>query len=277
MEDNAGSKHILNNMLEDADKLKYLDLDKGNAVYEVIRIIEGVPLFIEDHYERLKNSLDLLGLDLTIGEQELGIQIRRLVNANKLKNCNVKVVVYHEGSLQNHLMYISRSYYPSAEEVQRGVKVGLLKLERKDPNIKLVNKIYKDKVSRSIEENNVFEVLLVNEGGNITEGSKSNVFFVKGGKVYTAPGDLVLKGITRKYVIDACKAVGHQVEEALINVDSLNDIEGLFISGTSIKVLPVSDVGDYKFKSSVHPVIVAIRDQFDRMIEEYILEHKTLV
>lgn len=275
MQDNIGSLYILNDTVEPSHKLDSTNLDKNNAVYEVIRIIERVPLFLEDHYIRLKNSLSSISCNLTITERELKVCIQKLVDANQLVNCNVKVVVYQDSIMQNFLIYVSKSCYPSREEVEKGVRAGLLRWERENPNVKLVNPVYKDAVSRSISEKNVFEVLLVNKAGDITEGSKSNLFFVKEGKVYTAPEEYVLKGITRKYIFKACDKIGIKVTEKLININSLNEVEGLFISGTSIKVLPVSDVDGHRFNSSIHTVITAIRDQFDRILDDYILEHRS--
>ena len=36
----------------------------GNSVYEVIKLIEGVPLFFEDHLARMRRSAALMGADI---------------------------------------------------------------------------------------------------------------------------------------------------------------------------------------------------------------------
>jgi len=272
MEDNIGLYYVLDNEMKPSEELA--DLYTGKAVYEVIRIIDRVPLFMEEHYERMEKSTNLQGLKMTMEKEALENIIKELVGANNLENCNVKVIVFEGMGVQNCLAYISRSYYPSGDEVERGVTVGLLKLERKNPNAKVVNTAYKEAVGKKIKDENVFEVLLVNDSGFITEGSRSNVFFVNDKKIFTAPGDVVLKGITRQYVLDACKNCGIEVVESLTGVNELDDIEGLFLSGTSIKVLPVSMVEGFTFKSGSHPVIVSVRDEFDRILERYIREHK---
>lgn len=179
-------------------------------------------------------------------------------------------MVYHEDTIQKCLVYISKSYYPPKAEIESGVKVNLIHLERKNLNAKVINSAYKDEVNRKIKESNSFEALLVDSDGNITEGSRSNVFFIIDHKAYTSSGEYVLKGITRQYIFEACKKAGVQVGEALICTGDLKNIEGLFISGTSIKVLPVSQVDETRYNSSTHPLIVSIRDQYDMIIEEYL-------
>lgn len=270
MIDNAGKLLVHNGVIKSSEDFNDVEIQSNNPVYEVVRIIEGVPLFWEEHYIRMESSLKLLGRNLNVSEPELKMQMQRLINANMLLNCNVKLIVYREEDKQNQLLYISKSYYPGKSEIENGVKTGLLYLERKNPNAKVVNQSYKEAVSKKIQEGNLFEVLLVNESNMITEGSRSNVFLIKGNKVYTAPGELVLKGITRKYVIDACRNAGVELVEEPIPVNELRNVEGLFVSGTSIKVLPVCEVDEYTYDSSHHPVIVAIRDEYDRILDEYI-------
>lgn len=272
--DNVGRFYILNGSIYPAHTMENINIPTDNAVYEVIRIIDGVPLFIWDHYERMRNSFYLLKKELQFTEKDLNLEIRRLADENKQDNFNVKVMAYIDGENQGMLLYVSKSYYPVKEEIEKGVAVSLLYIERENPNAKVINQDYKTKVSRKIEEDDVFEVLLVNRANFITEGSRSNVFFVKNSKAYTAPGDFVLKGITRQYVMEACRRAGVELVEELIDVDSLVEVEALFLSGTSIKVLPISQVEQIKFASSVHPAVVAIRNEYDMLIHEYITQNK---
>ncbi|WHH58524.1 aminotransferase class IV [Petroclostridium sp. X23] len=274
MLDNIGTEFILNNTIETADKLKKVNIPADTRVYEVIRIIEKVPLFLEEHYLRLKKSFDLLEMDLNISYEKLREQIHVLVEANQLINCNVKVIVYLKEEVQSSLIYISRSYYPSSEEIKNGVPADLLYLERQNPNIKLVNDDYKKMVSDKIQQNDLFEVLLVNNDDKITEGSRSNAFFVEGKRVFTAPGEYVLKGITRQYILEACKKAGVEVVETLVDVAALNTIDAVFISGTSIKVLPVSNIGKKRYPSGSHSTVNAISSQYNSLIENYIKTHK---
>ncbi len=269
MIDNAGSLYIVNDRLIEQRELSGADIT-DSVVYEVIRIIDLAPLFFEDHYMRLKNSLSILGKELEFTKQQLAYSIQKLVKANNLVSCNVKVVIFYEGNIQSCLAYISKSYYPSSEEINRGVQAALFNWERKNPNIKILSAEYKRAVSEKLAEGNYFELLLVNSAGKITEGSKSNVFFVKGTKVFTAPGEYVLKGVTREYIINVCIKLGMELVETLIDVDLLDKMEGVFISGTSIKVLPVSGIGSVKYSSGDHPTIVLIRDQFDKLVNEHV-------
>ena len=270
MDDNVGLYFIFNGVLKDSANPEYLDTVKNRVVYEAIRIIDGIPLFFEDHYLRMEKSISSIGGVLSITVNEFSRLIKVISDANKSINCNIKIAVYEENGRQNALIYLSKSYYPSKEEMDRGASVGLLQLERNDPNAKLFNQTYRDTVNKSINEGNFFEVLLVNNYGEITEGSKSNVFFVKENKIFTAPGTHVLKGVTRKYVIEACETAGFEVIEQFTYKGGLGEIEGVFLSGTSINVFPVSSIDNCLFKSSTHPVISSVRDEYSRVIKKNI-------
>jgi len=273
MEDNADQYYILDGAVKEASIDVQVDTISGRTAYEVIRIIRGVPLFYQDHYDRMKGTFEALDRPLEMDAGQLKEDIRRLLEANGAMSCNVKVIVFDEAGKQRRLLYISKSYYPSEEVVDAGVKAGLFRIERQNPNAKLIRQSYKDAVNAKIHEGGYFEVILVDSSERITEGSKSNTFFVKGSKIFTAPGEFVLKGITRKYIFEACKNAGFEVVEKFIDTDSLLQVEGAFFTGTSIKVLPIKTIDNITLNSSANPVVSAVRREYDYLLEKYIDEH----
>ncbi len=280
IEENAGDFAIINGEITSSSKLYEVQINKGEykdnskMVYGVIRLIDGIPLFYEDHYKRMQLSCKAAFAGITmanlISESEFMRLILKLAKANGKQNCNVKLVVFSNEDKCGIIAYISKSFYPSAQMADTGVRTGIFRMERENPNIKVIDWDYKDRITRIKALKRIFEVLLADRNGNLIEGSASNLFFVKSGKVYTAPGKKVLKGITRKYVIEACKSSGVPLFEKYTTVDELNEVEGIFLSGTSIKVLPVSSIGKRSCQSSAHPVIIEIRNTFDRILSEYI-------
>lgn len=272
MIDSIGAYANVNGSIVRIADIRNAETVKKDVVYEVIRVIDGIPLFLEDHYSRMKNSIKIFGNSMEMPELEFLNRIKSVIEADNMKNCNVKIIIYEDSNNQNQIFYISKSYYPNEEEFSKGVKVSMLDWDRENPNIKIQNLVYKDVVQKKIEEANVFETLLINSDGKITEGSRSNVFFVKKNKIYTAPSEYILKGVTRKYIMDVCRRLDLEVIETLISKDSIDEMEGLFISGTSIKVLPVSWIDEKMFNSATHPSVIAAKNGFDSLIEEYVKE-----
>ena len=133
---------------------------------------------------------------------------------------------------------------------------------------------FKEDVAKALQEKNAFEALLVSKSGYIPEGSRSNIFFVKGDKVYTANGSDVLIGITRKHIFNVCEKLNIKIIEESIHIDDLNKLDGGFMSGTSVNVLPISTIDDIKLDSVNNPIIKEINKEFINQIREYILNHK---
>lgn len=280
MEDNAAKYYIMNGTVQDTSVCPAYPDIADDAVYDVIRIINGTPLFFKDHYERMKASFEAIGKLLKLKPVQLKQDIRKLLEANMADNCNVKTIICSNNGnngkcgCQACLVYISKSYYPPKEVADEGVKTGLLQIERRNPNAKLVDKEYKNIVSKKIREGGFFEVLLVDSGGRVTEGSKSNVFFVKNGSVLTAPGWSVLKGITRKYVIEACKNAGYEVVEKHVNAGDLEETDGAFLSGTSINVLPIKSIDSLILNSSANHAVDSVRREYEKLLDRYIEKYR---
>ncbi|MEG0132527.1 MAG: aminotransferase class IV [Clostridium sp.] len=244
----------------------------GKCIYEVIRIIDGVPIFLKEHLLRFEKSLELAKESKTITMDRVNKIVDDLINSNNVENGNIKIVINKE----NIFMFSIKHSYPTEEMYRKGVKTILYFGERNNPNAKVIDNSFREKVNRKIEESNCYEAILVNHEGNITEGSKSNIFMVKGNEVFTAPVDGVLPGITREQIIKVCKELNLKVKEENINYDNIKGVDGLFISGTSPNVLPIREIEGIIEYSSIIDTIYKIKNQFDIKIKENLKNYKAI-
>lgn len=245
------------------------------SVYEVIRVIDGVPLFFEEHIDRLWSSVKLLGYEQPYEDAIIKEHILKLLELNKCYNYNVKIVINTLDSKKPNLfVYYVVSNYPAVELYEKGIHTILYEAERDNPNVKVIAATFRDKINESIKNAGAYEALLVNNKGEITEGSKSNVFFVKDDIFYTAPAKDVLVGITRSRIIQLCLKLGYNIMEQPVSVDFLKDIDGLFLTGTSPKVLPIATIDNRKYNSVENSAIRAIHDAYNKLINDYIDKNK---
>ncbi len=139
--------------------------------------------------------------------------------------------------------------------------------QRPYPGIKKWDDKFRTDVRQSIRDHGVYEALLLNGEGQITEGSRSNVFFIDAAnRLITPPENSVLPGITRKYVIQICRELGLEVEERTVSLKELKELDACFISGTSPKILPVWQIDQQQFRAD-HPVLKTIMEQFDLILK----------
>ena len=266
---------IENEKIKERDSFEESFLKGGKSLYEVIRIIDGAPLFLKSHLERFYNSAKLEGLNLWLDEEEIKENINRHIEINRVSIGNIKLVFnFNKGKNNTFLCYFLKHNYPEEIEYKRGVKTILYHGERENPNAKVINMDFRKIVGEKIKEEKAYEAILVDRNGYITEGSKSNIFMIKDGKVITAPIEKVLPGITRQNIIDVCKNLNLKVEEEKVHYKHIGKLEGLFISGTSPKVLPIKSVDEIEFKSSENKLILSIIEGYNKAIEEDIKGYK---
>lgn len=273
-------KEIIENFfISNGNEFAANQIDKINiakpSIYEVIRVINGVPLFIEDHTARLQLSAASLDSKLEIIIFNITSDINRLIRINNYPEKNIKLLVFNlEKEAPDYILCFIKSSYPTQVEYSQGIHTILVHAERSNPNAKVINNQLRVMISQKLEENKTYEALLVNNRGEITEGSRSNLFFAVQGKVYTAPAQDVLIGITRKYIIEACRNLSLEVIEQPIPFSMLEYAEGAFITGTSPKLLPIASIEERVIDSANNKIVKNILTEYNKILERYIREHK---
>lgn len=251
------------------EEFKDYNIGTGKSLYEVIRISDGIPIFLIEHLQRLESSAKIMKYSLRITTDEIINRILKLINMNNVQEGNLKLVInYNSDFNERFLAYFIPHDYPSKEEYAEGVKTITYHGERTNPNAKVINSVFREKVNAQIKSKDVYEAILVNNEGFITEGSRSNIFMVIDSKVVTSKVENVLPGITRQFIIKACKSLNIEFEEKNIHERDIETLTGLFISGTSPKVLPIRSVDDFLFNSSRNTIINLIMKEFQDQINK---------
>lgn len=232
------------------------------SVYEVIKIIDSRPVFLREHLQRLEQSLERAGFAPTWA-QPVRSAIPALLSQCPVERHNIRVAIVFDDAGQ-HLrsaVYFIASRYPSPDDYRHGVAVGIMPAERSNPTAKVEQLGLRQLANRMMAEQGLFEVLLENGQGLITEGSRSNVFAVRNGGLITAPDDAVLGGITRDVVLAIARRSGIAVELRCPSTAELDTLEAMFITGTSPCVLPVRRCGSMNLNAQ-HPLVTSLAQQY---------------
>lgn len=272
-----GELFIKNSEVLKREQFKDSEISEGISLYEVIRIIDEVPLFIERHLERLKNSAALAGLNLWLNIDTVKAKLSQLIKIHENGFGNIKIVFNYNGynkDIHNFYAYFLNASYPSEKQYEEGVATALCFMERENPNAKIINPNLRDKTNELLRESGAYEAILVDKENNITEGSRSNIFMIKGHTVYTAPAEVVLPGITRNLIVELCRENNINIIEEQINSKDIKDLDALFISGTSPKVLPIKSVEEILFNSASNSIVKNIRVAYNENIDNYIKINK---
>ena len=130
---------IINGEIISTDDMRVFDTIKISPIYEVIRIMDGIPLFFEEHVKRMRRSAEIVGKTIFRKDQEIIGDIKKLIEANNVKNLNVKLLsAYEEGKKETFLAYFIESYYPDEKVYREGIHTILYHYERKNPKAKVL-------------------------------------------------------------------------------------------------------------------------------------------
>ncbi|MBO8169879.1 MAG: aminotransferase class IV [Thermoanaerobacteraceae bacterium] len=250
----------------------------GEGVYEVVRVYGRVPFLLAEHMERLERSAAEMEIPLpeyfTLGHWQQAIS--QLVEKNNLPECFVYLQLTRGVQFRNHafkddlqpttVMYLIAG--KSWDQERQGVKATLaddIRWHRCDvkSTMLMANTLAKTRAARQ----GYFEVIFERDGW-ITEGSSSNVFFVKNGKLITPPlSNYILPGITRQFVLQLADRVGIEYQERPVRVRELPGMDEVFISATGIEIIPVNQLDGLRYQAP-GPVFSCLRAAFDKSTKE---------
>lgn len=116
--------------------------------------------------------------------------------------------------------------------------------ERAFPQAKTLNMLQSYLAYRDAKRVGAYDALLLNRQGNITEGTRTNFYCIKGQTIYTPPEKDILLGVTRKAVLKVAVENGYNIVEQDIKPSDISLYDGAFISSTSSKIIPVKMIND---------------------------------
>lgn len=244
--------------------------------YETLRVKCGVALFFEDHLKRLKKSVQ--------GIEDFEVDIADIKNRSDefLK----KFDPGFDGSLRivltaSHLLiHACEANIPDPVLFDEGINTLSLQWERVAPNIKVFRGDYKAAVAAKFAQSNAhgspYELVLTDNEGRLYEGSKSNLFVIKDGNVYSAPDDKILLGITRNRVIRALEQSGASLKTGMFTLDEITSDKNaaVFVSSTPFDILPVKYIDGYEFNFEGNELLRSIQQSYQRIADEYIASAK---
>jgi len=239
---------IINDVLMDETEATLPATDRalthGLGLYETIKLIDGVPVFFEEHILRLERGIAALGLDNEIDKPKLAGQILRLSEANggTDNSCRLLVTAGPPGGTPNLLVQTDRRDFPA-----RPLRVISYRGVRVSAQYKAMTVMQSYFAQRAARAAGVDDALLVDDESRIFEGSTSNVFVLRAGVLVTPPaeGD-ILPGVIRAKIDELAGAAGIPVVDAWTRVVDLHPEDGLLLTSSVRGTVAVEQVDDVR-------------------------------
>ncbi|HCO70124.1 aminotransferase class IV [Mesotoga sp.] len=223
----------------------------SESVYEVVRTYNGLPFAFRKHFDRLKQSANLLGLEVPFTCKELNSIIIEGLERNKAvqtEDFRIRISLMNDVSGSIIAVLFSRLTSASKDIYELGVKISISPFlkpsgEIVDPHLKMPGASWNIRTRKALGDN--YDMIILNEKGNLCEGSFSNIFLVLDGSVATPDVQSgVLPGITRDNVIGLCESLEIPVEKRPIPAWELFCADEVFLSHTSVGIAPVRRLED---------------------------------
>ena len=258
----------------------------GDGVFDMTRTFGHKIFKIEEHVDRLFNSLNYLDISIDQSRTEM-VDI-----SNKVLDLNLPLIDQKEDywvgqRISRGVDLVGGEQWdldggptvivecaplplrPRASLYESGIKVWTPSVRRTpfqsmSPRAKThnyINLILGDNEVKHIDKD--AWAILLDINGNLTEGMGSNIFTVNNGILYTPKSQAVLGGISRETVMELAKSVNVTVIEKDIEVFEAINSDEMFLTSTSLCICPVKSFNGKKIGEEVYGPITK------KLIEAY--------
>ena len=262
----------------------------GDGIWEGLRAHHGKIPFLDRHMNRLWEGAKALDLDLRMNQQAMKDRLYGTLDANGMRDDvhirlmvsrGVKSTPYQDpaATISAPTVVIIPEYkIPDPSLNERGIRLYTVYVRRgyadvQDPRINSHSKLNCIFACIQAGKAGFDEALMLDPHGHVATCNSTHFFIVREGEVWTSSGDYCLDGITRRNVVNLCKANDIPVYEKNFSVMQAYGAQEAFVTGTFAGVTPVFEIdgrviGDGRRGSMVDRLQALYRELIERECRE---------
>jgi branched-chain amino acid aminotransferase len=256
----------------------------GDGIFEGIRSYSGSVFRLVDHINRLYDSAKVIHLKIPLTKHEMTEAVLETLRKNRLRDAYIRLVITRgTGDLgvdpalckQPTIFIIAEAMTSTLGPREPRVVRLVVSSLRRDPvdatshEVKSLN--YMNSILAKVEASNAGadDAILLDHRGFVSEASVTNIFIVKGGKVFTpSTSSGILHGITRERIIRLCSDLGLDLDERDITPFELLTADEVFLAGTKAEILAVGTIGGTKVGAGgVGPLTRKLYLEFAKVVQ----------
>jgi branched-subunit amino acid aminotransferase/4-amino-4-deoxychorismate lyase len=230
----------------------------GLGLFETFRTWNGNPTLLPMHLKRLCRSARDLELKVIFDQLPDDYAVHKLIAAHMQQAPEpveaVRIRIIMSGGRydpQPHLSYgsvwmtISSLEPPTAGQAAAIKRTMIVAPDDPLARHKTLNYWRKRIAWAEAIREGAHEVLCVTPEGMVCEGTRTNIFLVKGGKLITPGRDgPLLPGIMRRVVLERAERLGLAIVEGRVPFESLERVDEAFLTNSVQGMLPISRLFD---------------------------------
>lgn len=260
----------------------------GDGVWEGLRVHDGHIVFLQEHLDRLFEAAKYIDLDIGKTRDELTEALRATLAANGIgTDAHIRLMVtrgrkrkpFQHPHLSIHgstIVIIAEHSKPRTDLMGQGVRLFTVPHHRGLPLTQDAKLNSHSKLNCIIALNHALragadEALMLDPFGFVNTTNACNFFIVRKGEVWTSTGDYCMNGITRRKVIDLCRANAIPVFERNYSLVDAYGADEAFLTGTFGAQTPVSEIDGRAIGDHLPgPMFQKIRTLYRALIQEQI-------
>jgi branched-chain amino acid aminotransferase len=224
-----------------------LSIQRGYGVFDFFKLKGSEPVFLDEHLKRFFYSSSQMHLHVGKTEKELKNILAELISKNELPDSGVRITLtggYSADGYQiaepNLIIAQQNFQVLTAAHFEKGARLITYEHQRQLPSVKTIDYLMPIWLQPYIKTHNADDVLYYSNN-IVTECPRSNFFLVTNEDKIITPKDNILKGITRKKLLEIA-VKDFEVAEENITLGELSTAKEAFITSTTKTILPVTSI-----------------------------------
>ena len=259
----------------------------GDAVFDTTRTFNREIFRLEQHLDRLYDSLRYMRIDPGMDKSEMK-EITMVVLNKNLEILPDGEDYWVSQRVTRGVRGLPGGMKPSvviecfplpieerAEYYRDGIKMITSSIRRTapeslSPRAKMHNYINLIQAELEVQSQDPKALaLLLDVNGNLCEGHGANIFLVNKGVIYTPKEQFVLAGISRQVTIELAANLGYEIKEAALDVFDAYIADEVFVTSTSFCICPVSSINGLAVKSESVPgkVTLELQNAYSKLVK----------
>lgn len=258
----------------------------GDTVWEGLRVYKEGIIHLDRHLTRMHESAKALAFSDIPSKEFIRSAIKTTLDANEMdENAHIRLTLSRGEKVTSGMdprlnqngscLIVLAEWKPLVYDNDAGIKVITSSQRRNGPQF-LDSKIHHsnllNNILAKIQANvaGVDAAIMLDDRGFVSELNDTNLFLVKGGKLFTPFADACLHGITRGFIIELAQQNNIPIQEKDLSLTEFYNADEVFATGTMGELTPVLEIDGRQIEnnstSSVRKQLMGI---FEKVKSDY--------
>ena len=238
-------------------------VQRGYGIFDYLRVSNNKPLFIDAHLDRLFHSASVMRLSINSTKEEIKKCVATLIEKNNIPNSGIRLIIAGGDApdgytiTQPHLIIIQQPLDPPPTTLSsKGIQLVSYFYQRQLAEVKTTDYLMAIHLQPWMKSQGADDILYYNNE-SVCECPRSNIFMVTNDNIIVTPTRNMLKGITRKNIIQVAATQNWKLEQRDISLEEMKSAKEVFISSSTKRIIPVKGLDEQNFSVNLDNSISA--------------------